>query len=42
MGSRMDHALQWIPGGAGPVLGVPYFGDTEDLFWDALAWLEER
>lgn len=40
MGRRMDWNLQWLPGCE--LLGVPYFRDTEDLFWDALAWLEER
>lgn len=44
MGSQMDWSLQWIPGPGRHInlIGVPYFGDTEDLYWDALAWLEER
>lgn len=45
MGNRMDWSLQWFPVGSGCHLnlaGLPYFGDTEELYWDALAWLEER
>lgn len=42
MGSRMDHQLQWVPGSysAGAYAGLPDLNDTEELFWDALAWLQ--
>lgn len=39
MGSRMDWQLQWVPE---ELLNRrnPDFDDTEELFWDALAWLQ--